>query len=201
MSFVIHSFVLKCRCQHTLVNLPTALEVKPPAVQKSASVLSLVTNEQRRALSGHKRANGQQGPASVGSGVSVWAAEVGWLLPEQILLMWPVQEMQVELEEAAWTLGASPWKTFTDVRAGVAVRAIPALNACACMWAWLYVQILFSTSVYACKHGCTCNSCSQHLCMRVGMAVRASLVLSICVCVWAWLCARACVHACLGVHH
>lgn len=31
------------------------------------------------------------------------------------------QEMQPELEEAAWALGASPWRTFTDVSGSVAV--------------------------------------------------------------------------------
>ena len=41
--------------------------------------------------------------------------------------------MQVELEEAAWTLGASPWKTFTDVRACVRACVCVCVRACVCV--------------------------------------------------------------------
>ena len=38
--------------------------------------------------------------------------------PFVVRTMQPVlYELEKELEEAAWTLGASPWRTFTDVRA------------------------------------------------------------------------------------
>mmetsp|Transcript_21 Transcript_21/g.47 ORF Transcript_21/g.47 Transcript_21/m.47 type:complete len:364 (-) Transcript_21:405-1496(-) len=86
----------------------------PFALPTSVAGLTLATVYSDEAILG--RLLESMGISVVFTRLGVALAMVFVSFPFVVRTMQPViQEMQVELEEAAWTLGASPWKTFTDV--------------------------------------------------------------------------------------
>ena len=99
--------------------------------------------------------------------------------PFVVRTMQPVlYELEKELEEAAWTLGASPWRTFTDVRARPGgMPRVPAWGAGReGNSSWFADVLLQLTAVGCCPFLSPCAGGLPALLLPLAMCWRVALV-------------------------